>query len=196
MKSSFSGHTKVEAGLDEAGRGCLAGPVVAAAIVLPQGFYHPWLRDSKQMKESHRQQLREILTKEAIAFGIGMVPPSRIDEINILQATFEAMHLALDQMMTRPDLLLVDGNRFSPYKNIEHLCIIKGDAQYTSIAAASVLAKTTRDEWMQNLHGEFPQYLWNQNKGYPTLQHKRSIQQHGLSPHHRLTFRHALKDKS
>jgi ribonuclease HII len=196
MKSSFNDPGKAEVGLDEAGRGCLAGPVVAAAVLLPRDFHHPWLRDSKQMKESHRLQLREILMEEAIAYGIGIVPPARIDEINILQATFEAMHLALDQLQTKPELLLVDGNRFAPYQNIAHHCIIKGDAQFASIAAASVLAKTTRDEWMQNLHFEFPQYGWNQNKGYPTLQHKRSIQEHGLSPHHRLTFRHALKDKS
>ena len=181
--------------MDEAGRGCLAGPVVAAAVILPKDFYHPLLRDSKKMKEGHRLQLKEEIQKRALAYGIGIVEAPRIDEINILQATFEAMHLAIDQLKESPNLLLIDGNRFVSYKKLAHECIVKGDSQYASIAAASVLAKTTRDEIMRNIHIKFPYYQWNKNKGYPTLQHKQSIAKKGLSPFHRKTFRHQLSNE-
>lgn len=194
MNSYFSENT-LEAGVDEAGRGCLAGPVVAAAVILPKDFYHPLLRDSKKMKEGHRLQLKEEIQKRALAYGIGIVEAPRIDEINILQATFEAMHLAIDQLKESPNLLLIDGNRFVSYNNLAHECIVKGDSQYASIAAASVLAKTTRDEIMKNIHTKFPYYQWNKNKGYPTLQHKQSIAKQGLSPFHRKTFRHQLSNE-
>jgi ribonuclease HII len=194
MNSYFSENT-LEAGVDEAGRGCLAGPVVAAAVILPKDFYHPLLRDSKKMKEGHRLQLKEEIQKRALAYGIGIVEAPRIDEINILQATFEAMHLAIDQLKESPNLLLIDGNRFVSYKKLAHECIVKGDSQYASIAAASVLAKTTRDEIMRNIHIKFPYYQWNKNKGYPTLQHKQSIAKKGLSPFHRKTFRHQLSNE-
>ncbi len=178
----------VEAGCDEAGRGCLAGPVVAAAVILPAKFNHPLLNDSKQLSERQRDTLRPIIEAESLAWGVGVVSVEEIDAINILNASFLAMHRAVDQLSLRPELLLIDGNRFNAYANIEHACIIKGDALYRSIAAASILAKTHRDEIMHNLHQQFTVYGWNANRGYPTQAHRNSIREHGATPHHRMTF--------
>lgn len=178
-----------EAGCDEAGRGCYAGPVFAAAVILPKDFHHPLLNDSKQLSEKNRDILRPVIEKEAIAYAVAGVDNEEIDRINILKASFKAMHLALDQLNTRPRLLLIDGNRFHPYKKIPHHCIIKGDGRYASIAAASILAKTGRDEYMQKLHKEFPQYDWCSNKGYGTAAHRQAIEKHGLSKYHRRSFR-------
>ncbi len=180
--------SKLEAGCDEAGRGCLAGPVVAAAVVLPKKVSIPLLNDSKKLSEKQRDQLRPIIEKQALSFAIGVVSPEEIDEINILNASFLAMHRAVKQLNPKPDHLLIDGNRFNPYPNINHTCIIKGDSKYMSIAAASVLAKTYRDEIMETLHKEFPQYGWNSNKGYPTSKHRDAIRKFGVSPHHRQSF--------
>jgi len=177
-----------EAGLDEAGRGCYAGPVFAAAVILPKDFFHPLLNDSKQLKEKERDQLRPIIEKESIAFAVAAVDNTEIDTINILQASFKAMQLSLDKLSVTPGLLLIDGNRFKPYKKIAHHCIIKGDGKYASIAAASILAKTYRDEFMQNAHATFPQYGWDKNKGYGTLQHRNAIEAHGLCKYHRKSF--------
>jgi len=179
----------IEAGCDEAGRGPLAGAVFAAAVILPEGFYHPLLNDSKQISEKKRDILRPIIEKEAIAWAVTSVSPKEIDEINILNASFLAMHKAVDQLLTRPELLLIDGNRFTPYLGIVHQCIIKGDSKYMSIAAASVLAKTHRDEYMLKLHQQHPEYDWNKNKGYPTKAHRKAIGQFGTTNFHRLTFR-------
>lgn len=184
----------MEAGCDEAGRGCLAGPVYAAAVILPAGFFHPLLNDSKQLGEKERDLLRPIVEAEAIAWAVASVTPEEIDRINILKASFKAMHLAVDALRTRPELLLIDGNRFTPYLGIPHQCVIQGDALYASIAAASILAKTHRDEYMHRLHDELPFYAWNENKGYPTPMHKRRIAEHGLSLHHRKTFRHEISE--
>lgn len=178
-----------EAGCDEAGRGCFAGPVFAAAVILPADFFHPLLNDSKQVTEKHRDELRLIIEKEAISFGVASVDNEEIDRINILKASFKAMHLAIDKLKPRPRLLLIDGNRFLPYKKIPHHCIIKGDATYTSIAAASILAKTYRDEFMYTIHHEYPQYNWDKNKGYGTAAHRASIQKNGITPYHRRSFR-------
>lgn len=178
----------LEAGCDEAGRGCLSGPVVAAAVMLPKEFKHPLLNDSKQLSEKKRELLRPLIEKEAIAFGIGIVSHTEIDEINILNASILAMHRALDQLATRPKHIIVDGNKFKPYKDISHDWIIKGDAKYRSIAAASVLAKTYRDEIMQELHQEFPNYAWNSNKGYPTKAHRAALVKYGVTKYHRKTF--------
>jgi ribonuclease HII len=178
----------VEAGCDEAGRGCLAGPVVAAAVILPAKFNHPLLNDSKQLSERQRDTLRPIIEAESLAWGVGVVSVEEIDAINILNASFLAMHRAVDQLSLRPELLLIDGNRFNAYENIEHACIIKGDALYRSIAAASILAKTHRDEIMHDLHQQFTVYGWNANRGYPTQAHRNSIREHGATPHHRMTF--------
>ena len=177
-----------EAGCDEAGRGCLAGPVFAAAVMLPKDFYHPLLNDSKQIKEKDRYALREVIIKESIEWAVASVDHAEIDQINILRASFKAMHLALDQLKEKPGLILVDGNRFTPYPWIPHQTIIKGDSIYASIAAASILAKTYRDDHMLALHKKFPHYNWQQNKGYPTSLHREAIQVHGLSPFHRLSF--------
>ena len=179
----------IEAGLDEAGRGCYAGPVFAAAVILPKDFNHPLLNDSKKLKESQRDLLRPIIEKESIAFAVASVDNNEIDKINILQATYKAMHLAIDQLMINPQLLLIDGNRFKPYKKISHQCIIKGDGIYTSIAAASVLAKTYRDEFMLASHDSFPYYRWDKNKGYGTMQHRVAIENHGLCRYHRKSFK-------
>ncbi|MBC2837705.1 ribonuclease HII [Robiginitalea sp. SC105] len=187
MQYSWSGPN--EAGTDEAGRGCLAGPVTAAAVILPEGFTHALLNDSKQLSESARESLVPIIEKEALAVGIAHVPPGVIDEINILQASFRAMHLALDQLGTRPECIAVDGNRFIPYRDIPHQCLIKGDSRFLNIAAASILAKTARDAYMAELHREFPQYGWDRNKGYPTASHREAIREFGPSPHHRKSFR-------
>ncbi len=180
--------TVMEAGLDEAGRGCYAGPVFAAAVILPIDFFHPLLNDSKQLKEKERDTLRPIIEKESMAFAVAQIDNEAIDKINILQANFKAMHLALNKLKISPQLLLIDGNHFKPYKNIPHQCIIKGDGKYTSIAAASILAKTYRDKYMQNLHKEFPEYGWNKNKGYGTLIHRKAIAAFGLCKYHRKSF--------
>jgi len=180
--------TFTEAGLDEAGRGCFAGPVFAAAVILPADFFHPLLNDSKQLSEKERDELRPIIEKESIAFAVAAVDNTEIDKINILQASFKAMHLSLDQLSITPELLLVDGNRFKAYKTIPHHCIIEGDGKYASIAAASILAKTYRDEFMQQAHTAFPHYGWNTNKGYGTPQHRKAIETHGLCEYHRKSF--------
>jgi len=180
---------KIVCGVDEAGRGCLAGPVVAAAVILPKDFTHDFLNDSKQLTENQRNELRPIIEKHAISFGVGIIDNYKIDEVNILQATFLAMHQAIDQLKKNPSLLLIDGNRFKPYKEIKHQAIIKGDATYIEIAAASVLAKTYRDELMEQLHHEMPHYNWRQNKGYPTIQHRAAVKEHGSCTYHRQTFR-------
>jgi len=177
-----------EAGCDEAGRGCYAGPVFAAAVILPKDFYHPLLNDSKQVKEKDREKLRVFIEEHAISFGVGVVSNEEIDQINILQASFKAMHLAVDQLKIRPELLLIDGNRFKPYPFIQHKCIIKGDGKYSNIAAASILAKTYRDAFMYQLHDLYPMYGWNKNKGYGTLIHRKAIAQYGLTPYHRMSF--------
>ena len=179
----------IEAGCDEAGRGCLAGPVVAAAVILPKNFFHPLLNDSKQLTENERELLATIIKAAAIDWKIGICDNHEIDAINILKASFKAMHKAVDQMKKKPGLLLIDGNRFYKYPRIPHICIVKGDARFMSIAAASVLAKTYRDDLMHQLHTEFPVYNWQQNKGYPTKDHRRAIAQFGSTNYHRKTFR-------
>jgi ribonuclease HII len=178
----------IEAGLDEAGRGCYAGPVFAAAVILPQDFFHPLLNDSKQLKEKDRDILRAVIEKESIAYAVAAIDNDEIDKINILQASYKAMHVSLDKLQMRPALLLVDGNRFKPYHTIPYQCIIKGDGKYAAIAAASILAKTYRDELMYTLHNEFPQYGWNNNKGYGTAQHRKAIEAHGLCKYHRRSY--------
>ncbi|WP_108422791.1 ribonuclease HII [Flagellimonas amoyensis] len=178
-----------EAGTDEAGRGCLAGPVTAASIILPEGFSNSILNDSKQLSHYKRDILREILEHEAVSFSVCHVFQEEIDEINILNASFLAMHRALDSMTQVPSFILVDGNRFKPYPNIDHECIVKGDGKYMSIAAASILAKTHRDEYMAKIHEEYPMYNWKKNKGYPTKEHREAIKQYGISPYHRKSFR-------
>lgn len=183
----------IEAGTDEAGRGCLAGPVFAAAVILPPDFSHPLLNDSKKMKETDRLLLRDIIREKAIAWAVASISPEEIDQINILKASFKAMHLALNALKTRPELILVDGHLFTPYPNIPHRCIVKGDATFSSIAAASVLAKTYRDEHMMNLHATFPAYNWLSNKGYGTEEHRKAMEKYGQSPHHRKSFQ--LKPK-
>lgn len=185
---SFYKQGQIEAGCDEAGRGCLAGPVVAAAVILPDGFKHPDLDDSKKLSEKKRIELRPIIENEAIAFGVGVVDEKEIDKINILNASFLAMHRAIDQLTTKPEFLLIDGNRFNPYDGINHECMIKGDGRFLSIAAASVLAKTYRDEYMEKLHLEYPNYNWNSNKGYPTKAHRIAIKEFGDTPYHRQSF--------
>ena len=178
-----------EAGCDEAGRGCLAGPVVAAAVILPKDFKNELLNDSKKISEKNRNKLRLIIEAEATSWGIGFVSPNEIDKINILQASFLAMHRAIEQLKPKPKHLVIDGNKFNPYKKIPHTCIIKGDGKYMNIAAASILAKTHRDELMYNIHEKFPHYNWKKNKGYPTKEHREAISTHGTSPHHRMSFK-------
>ena len=177
-----------EAGLDEAGRGCYAGPVFAAAVILPVDFHHPLLNDSKQVSEKNRELLRPIIEKEAIAFAVASASVDEIDSINILQASYLAMHRAIAALNKKPEFLLIDGNRFKPYPKIQHTCVIKGDGKFASIAAASILAKTYRDEYMHRIHEEFPQYQWNRNKGYGTATHRKALEVHGLTPHHRKSF--------
>ncbi|UYQ92910.1 ribonuclease HII [Chitinophaga horti] len=189
MLKSYFQKQLVEAGCDEAGRGCLAGPVFAAAVILPTKFRHPLLNDSKQMKEEHRNELRFIIEEKAIAYAVASVDNDEIDQINILKASFKAMHKALAQLLMQPGLILVDGNRFLPYGETPHECIIQGDGKYASIAAASILAKTYRDDFMHQLHDQFPHYGWKENKGYPTRQHRDAIRAHGDTPYHRKTFR-------
>ena len=178
----------IEAGCDEAGRGCYAGPVFAAAVILPKDFYHPLLNDSKQLEAEIRYELRTVIETQAISCAVAMVSEQEIDCINILKASFRAMHLALDKLSLSPQLLLIDGNRFAPYKKIPHQCIVKGDGIYSSIAAASILAKTYRDDYMIQLHDSFPHYHWNKNKGYGTALHRNAIELHGLCIHHRKSF--------
>jgi len=178
----------IEAGCDEAGRGCLAGPVFAASVILPATFRHPLLNDSKQVSEEDRNALRPIIESKAIAWAVAMVDHTEIDHINILKASFKAMHLAVDQLTIRPELLLIDGHIFSPYFGIVHQCVVGGDAIYASIAAASILAKTHRDEYMLRLHDEYPHYGWSENKGYGTRHHREKINEHGISEYHRKTF--------
>ena len=184
---------RIEAGCDEAGRGCLAGPVVAASVILKKDANYPELNDSKQLTEKKRMQLRELVMNEALSYGIGIVTAQEIDEINILNASFLAMHRAIDQLTIRPELLLIDGNRFNPYKKIKHVCIVGGDAKYQSIAAASILAKTTRDMMMVEYGEHYPVYNWKKNKGYPTSQHKQAIADYGTTPLHRMTFNMAIQ---
>ena len=188
MLQQFFQNKVTEAGCDEAGRGCYAGPVFAAAVILPNYFFHPLLNDSKQVKEKDRNELRWYIEQNALAYAVSKVDNNEIDKINILKASFKAMHLALDNLKLKPELLLIDGNRFLQYKKIKHHCIVKGDSKFASIAAASILAKTYRDEFMQTLHHEFPMYDWNKNKGYGTLQHRKAIEQFGLSKYHRKSF--------
>jgi ribonuclease HII len=179
---------KVEAGCDEAGRGCLAGSVFAAAVILPEGYQNELLNDSKQLTEKKRYQLREMIEHDAVAWAVGIVTPEEIDKINILNASILAMHRALDQLKVRPEAIIVDGNRFKKYKDLPHTTIVKGDGKYLSIAAASILAKTYRDDYMNQLAEEYPQYDWKANKGYPTKKHRDAIRQYGITPYHRKTF--------
>lgn len=185
---------KIEAGCDEAGRGCLAGSVYAAAVILPPDYQNEMLNDSKQLTEKKRYMLREQIERDAIAWAVGIVTPEEIDKINILRASFLAMHRAIDQLKVRPEALIIDGNRFNPYKPegadtpLPHTCIVKGDGKYLAIAAASILAKTYRDDYMNGLAAEYPQYDWLSNKGYPTKKHREAIRQHGVTPYHRLSY--------
>jgi len=179
----------LEAGCDEAGRGCLAGPVFAAAVILPKDFHHPLLNDSKQLNETQRKQLRIEIEAQALAFAVAQVDHEEIDRINILQASFLAMHRALDTLKTKPEFILVDGNRFKKYQDLPHQCIIKGDGKYFSIAAASILAKTYRDDFMERIAVQYPQYDWPSNKGYPTIKHREAVLQYGFSPYHRRSFK-------
>ncbi|MBC7485478.1 MAG: ribonuclease HII [Cytophagaceae bacterium] len=187
LKAYYLQHS-VEAGLDEAGRGCLAGPVVAAAVILPRKFKLPGLNDSKKLKAEKREELAIEIKKQALAYAVAFVTNQEIDQINILNASFLAMHRALNQLAEVPEHLLIDGNRFNPYNPIPHTCIIQGDGKYASIAAASILAKTMRDGYMQNLHLQYPHFGWNTNMGYPTIAHREALREHGFTPHHRLTF--------
>ena len=187
---------RVEAGLDEAGRGCLAGPVFAAAVILPPDFYHPLLNDSKQMTERARNILREIIEREALAWSVAQIDPRRIDQINILNASIEGMNTAVKGLSITPEHLLVDGNRFHTDLAIPYTCVVKGDATYANIAAASVLAKTHRDEYMLNAHAEYPQYGWSQNKGYPTIAHRKAFLEYGLTPLHRRSFNTGVEQLS
>ena len=180
---------KLEAGTDEAGRGCLAGPVVAAAVILPTDFEHPLLNDSKQLTEKQREIVRPFIEKNALTFGVSYIFEDKIDEINILQASILAMHKSIEKLSIIPEHIIVDGNKFNPYKNILHTTIVKGDAKFMSIAAASVLAKTYRDDFMQKLDKEFPAYFWRKNKGYPTKQHRDAIREFGITNYHRKSFR-------
>ena len=188
LKQFFSNKETIECGCDEAGRGCLAGPVVAAAVILPQGFSHPLLNDSKKLSDKQRRLLRPIIEQNAIAYCVGFVSNEEIDKINILQASFLAMNRAVEGLKQKPELLLIDGNRFNNKTDIAFQCIVKGDSLYQSIAAASILAKTYRDEYMLNLHKEFPNYHWDKNMGYPTKQHRQAIIENGISPFHRKSF--------
>jgi ribonuclease HII len=194
LKNNFSDF-EFEAGCDEAGRGCLAGPVFAAAVILPKGFKNKELNDSKKLSEKQRNNLRKVVEKEALAWAVAKVDPSEIDEINILNASFLAMHRAIDKLSVKPEFLLIDGNRFNKYKDLPHTCIVKGDGKYLSIAAASVLAKTYRDEFMTKAGKDYPNYLWHKNKGYPTMKHKMAIREFGLSPHHRKSFNYNIQLK-
>jgi ribonuclease HII len=188
MLKSYFYHNLTEAGCDEAGRGCLAGPVVAAAVILPKNYKHPILNDSKKLTAKQRNILKDEIKNSALAWNIGVVDNREIDEMNILRASIKAMHLAIEGLSVKPQFLLIDGNSFYPFKDISHKTIIKGDGLYFSIAAASVLAKTYRDELMEKIHNEYPEYGWNRNKGYATLLHRNAILKHGITPYHRRSF--------
>ncbi len=188
MLQTFFQKKLIEAGCDEAGRGCYAGPVFAAAVILPKKIFHPLLNDSKQVNEKNRNELRVFIEQNALDYAVSMIDNEEIDTINILKASFKAMHKAINKLKHTPQLLLIDGNRFIPYKKIPHHCIVKGDAKFASIAAASILAKTYRDEYMQKIHKQFPEYDWINNKGYGTLKHRKAIEQFGLSKYHRKSF--------
>ena len=188
MLKPYHRKRRIEAGCDEAGRGCFAGPVVAAAVILPKNFYHPELNDSKQVLPEQREVLRDYIRENALHYAVAMVDNDEIDAINILRASFKAMHLALEQLPVEPALILVDGNRFTSWRNVRHHCIIKGDGIYASIAAASILAKTYRDDFMRKMHQEFPYYNWAQNKGYGTPEHRKAIEEFGLCKYHRKSF--------
>lgn len=188
MLARYQKKGRTEAGCDEAGRGCYAGPVCAAAVILPTDFHHPLLNDSKQVSEKNRELLRPIIEKEAIAHAVAFASVEEIDSINILQASYLAMHRAIAALKKKPEFLLIDGNRFKAYPTISHECVIKGDGKFASIAAASILAKTYRDEYMYRIHSEYPQYQWDRNKGYGTATHRKALELHGLTPHHRKSF--------
>ena len=179
----------IEAGCDEAGRGCLAGPVFAAAVIFPADYCNPVLNDSKKLSEKKRMELRPVIENEAMAYAVASVSAEEIDKINIHKASYLAMHKALDMLSVKPGFLIIDGNKFIPYPNVPHSCIVKGDGKYLSIAAASILAKTYRDEYMENIANDYPEYDWMQNKGYPTIKHRQAVLKLGLTPHHRKTFR-------
>lgn len=189
LKLRYIKDEKLEAGCDEAGRGCLAGPVFAAAVILPKNFKNKILNDSKIVNEKNRNLLRHLIEKEAIAWAVASMTPAEIDQVNILNASIFSMHKAVKNLNIRPDRLLIDGNRFKPFEDMEYHTIIKGDGKYMAIAAASILAKTYRDEYMENLHAEFPLYDWENNKGYPTPKHKMAIREHGITIHHRKSFK-------
>lgn len=189
MLQQFLIDGRIEAGCDEAGRGCLAGPVTAAAVILPPHFSNDLINDSKQLTEHQRDALRPIIEREAVAWAVAMIDPAEIDRINILNASILAMHRAIDQLKVRPKALLIDGNRFKPYPGIPHTTIVKGDSKMMCIAAASILAKTHRDEYMRRIASEYPQYGWDKNKGYPTRDHRAAIAEFGTSPYHRMSFR-------
>lgn len=188
MLKPYFQEEQIEAGCDEAGRGCLAGAVYAAAVILPKDYQNERLNDSKQLTEKQRYELREEIQRDAIAWAVGVVDEKEIDEINILRASFLAMHRAIDQLKVRPGYLIIDGNRFNRYQDLPYSTIVKGDGKYLSIAAASILAKTYRDDYMNQLHEEYPVYDWNKNKGYPTKKHRAAIAEHGVSPYHRLSY--------
>lgn len=189
MLLSYYQNQMIEAGCDEAGRGCLAGPVYAAAVVFAPDYHHDLLNDSKKLSEKQRMLLRPIIEREAVAYAVASVSAEEIDRINIHNASYLAMHRALDQLTDKAEFIIVDGNRFIPYQQIPHTCIIKGDGKYLSIAAASILAKTYRDEYMESIAADFPHYGWLNNKGYPTIKHRSAVLEYGLTPHHRKTFR-------
>ena len=188
MLSPYYNKDKIEAGCDEAGRGCLAGSVYAAAVILPKDYHNEFLNDSKQLTARQRYQLREMSERDAIAWAVGIATAQEIDQMNILRASITAMHRAIDQLSVRPEALIIDGNRFYPYHDLPHTTIVKGDGKYLSIAAASILAKTYRDDYMLKLHEEYPYYGWDNNAGYPTKEHRQGIAEHGLTPYHRKTF--------
>lgn len=188
LKSNYSGF-ELEAGTDEAGRGCLSGPVVAAAVILPPDFHHEFLNDSKQISEAKRRILRPIIEEQAVAFGVSFIHNEEVDELNVLQASLTGMHRSIDQLSVVPEFIIVDGNKFKPYGEVPFETIVKGDAKFKSIAAASVLAKTYRDEFMEKIHKEFPQYNWKQNKGYPTKEHRSAIAASGATKYHRKSFK-------
>ena len=188
LKNNFSGY-QFEAGTDEAGRGCLSGPVVAAAVILPLDYHNKLLNDSKQLSEAKRKKLRTIIEKDALAYGVSFINEKEVDQLNVLQASITGMHRAISMMSITPEYIIVDGNKFKPYKDVPFETIVKGDAKYLSIAAASVLAKTFRDEFMEKIHEEFPFYNWKNNKGYPTKEHRKAIQEYGITKYHRKTFK-------
>ena len=188
LQLNYSGH-KLEAGTDEAGRGCLSGPVVAAAVILPDDFQHEFLNDSKQLSEKKRQELRPYIEEHALAFGVSFIHQEEVDELNVLQASITGMHRSIEQLNIQPEFIIVDGNKFKSYQEIPHQTIVKGDAKFMSIAAASILAKTYRDEYMEKIHQEFPHYNWQKNKGYPTKEHREAIRKFGATPYHRKSFK-------